>query len=406
MTDLSRHAGPGYTAVIASRGVTLFADRAASFLIPVFIFLKTGDVTLSGLALAIEWAPRVLSLPITGAFVESFVIRRQLVVLDVVRAVLAASLPLLSSVYALMVAGGLLSLLNGYAMLLGETTLARVVAPPGMPAAQARMQIAAQLAQTVGPVLAGFALPHLGFALTAVAIGGLFLIGAVSIWAATAPLAALRKPAAPVSLSTVPGNLAAGIRAVTSRPALVRLLFLTTLVNLVGGLALASLPALVTDHFGASATAVGTIMGAASLASLVCALAVTYGLRRSTLAVPIAVAGIGLLGSAYWMAGADSLLGFAAAFTLWSAAVTVFMIWMRTRRLQLLGGESVGAALGVFVAAIVAATPLAGAILAVFGNRFAPQRILFALAVIGMVGSAVLLAVDRRAGQRTRQEVS
>jgi Major Facilitator Superfamily len=405
LIDVRRHVAPGYTSIIASRGVTLFAERALEFLLPVVIYLKTGQVTLSGLALAIEWSPRVLSLPVTGALVDSFAVRRQLLCIDLVRVAAAVSLPLLGSVYALMVAGGLLSLCNGYAMLLGETALARVVAGPAMPGAQAQMQIAAQLSQTIGPVLAGLALPRIGFAPSCLALGALMLTGAVSTATATAALPALRAAGTWVSLSTVPSNLLAGLRAVTGKPALVRLILLTAFVNLVAGLALASLPALVTDRFGGSATAVGTVLGVASLASVVCAVAATYLVRRVRLTHIAGTAGICLAGSAYWMAGARSLLGFAAAFAVWSAAVTVFVIWMRTRRLHLLGRESVGSGLGVFVAAILFATPLSGAILAVFGGVFTPQQILFALAVVATAGAAILLALDLRAGRRVRQEV-
>jgi predicted MFS family arabinose efflux permease len=370
------------------------------FALPVFIYLKTGDVTMSGLALAIEWAPRVLSLPAAGALVESFTIRRQLINIDLVRAGLAMSLPLLHSPYALMVAGGVLSLCNGYAMLLAETALARAVPAATMPAAQGRMQVAAQLSQTVGPFLAGLALPRLGFGATCLAIGSLFVVGAVSIGVVTAAMPVLRAAGTRTSLRNVPGNLLAGVRAVVRRPALVRLILLTALVNLVGGLALAALPALVTHDFRAGTTAVGVVLGAASLASVVSAVAATFVLRRTPLRRIAAGAGVCLAGAAFWMAGADHLLGFAAAFALWSAAVTVFVIWMRTRRLELLGGESVGSALGVFVAAILFATPLSGGILAVLGDRLTPQQLLFALAVLATVGGVILLAIDRRAARR------
>lgn len=406
MTDASRHAGTGYTSFIASRGVALFAERALEFLLPVFIYLKTGQVTLSGLALAIEWSPRVLSLPVTGALVDSFAVRPQLIALDVVRATLAASLPLLSSVYALMAAGGLLSLCNGYAMLLGETVLARVVHSGAMAGAQAQMQIAAQLSQTVGPVLAGFALPRLGFAGSCAIIGGTLLTGAVSVGVVTAGMPAVRVPGKRLSLSTVPGNLAAGVRAVTRRPALVRLILITTFVNLVGGLVLASLPALVTHQLGGNATSLGAIMGVASLTSLTCAVLATRLVRRVRLALLAGTAGVFLVGSAFWMAGATTLLALAAAFAVWSAALTVFVVWMRTRRLHLLGGESVGSGLGVFVAAILFATPVSGAILAVFGGHFSPQQILFALTAIGTVGGSVLLLLDHRANRPVRAEVA
>lgn len=394
------------TAIVASRGLTLLADRMASFVIPMLIYLETGNVSLSGLALAIEWAPRVISLPFTGVLVDALTVRRQLIGVDVIRALMILSLALYDSVPVLMVGGGLLSLCNGYAMLLGETTLARVVEPRAMPSAQARMQTAVQLSQTVAPVLGGAALALFGFGLSSVAICVLFLAGGGWISVLTARLPAVAVRGGRLATAALAGDLAAGLRAVFTRPALVRLILLTTFVNLIGGLALASLPALVTDEFGGTAATAGTVLGVASLASLGCAIMSTYLVRRVRLEVLAMMAGACLLGSAYAMAGAGGLTGFAAGFAVWSASVTVFMIWMRTRRLALLGGGAVGVALGVFIAAILAATPLSGVILAALGGQFSPQQLLFALTVMGMIGGATILTWEVRASRRPGQEVA
>lgn len=375
---------------VASRFVTLLADHVVMFLVPVVLYLRTRSVAFSGAAFFLEWLPRVVSLPVAGAIVDARPLRRQLTVVDGGRALLAIALLAVGPPVALALLGGVLSVLNGYAMLLGEAVLARSALGPSMAAAQGRMQVAVQLAQVLGPALGAVAFQAWGFGPACVVGGALFAGGAVTTRVLTGALH-VDGVARPLNLTAIRRRIASGLSLTFGLAAVRRLAALTFAINLVSGLALAMVPAVVTDVFDEGTGWVGVTMSAASAASLAAAAATTAAARRGRLEDLTRVAGAVMLVAAFAMVGAPTMASFAIAYAAWMAGLTVYVVWMRTRRLTLLPKDCAGAALGVFVAVILAAVPISGLELSLLGDAVGPRSLLLGTVVACLVAAAVFV---------------
>lgn len=389
MNPAAERENPGTTAravqrMIAARFLGLLADQMSTYLIPVVIYATTGSVGLSGLAFAVQWLPRVVALPVLGVLVDRFPIGRQFLVNDLARAGVLLVVAVVAEPVSLMAASAVMTLLNGHAVIATETVLTRCVPSRLMPDAQARVQVAQQLSFTAGPALGGALLVWPGLS------GGVVLISGVLVVAAVATSAALRS--LEVRRGAVTGsplrNLVDGARVVLGSKPLLSLVSLTIVVNLVAGLALGALPVIVVGDFDAAPSMTGLVAGAASVMSLVAALLTKRLLRRTSIGTVVAGAGAALVASGPAMALAPNLAVFTAAYVLWTAGVTVFTIWLRTRRLDHLPPDAVGGALGFFVAAVLAATPIAGVLLAVFGTASGAQHLMLI-----MCGVSAVLAV-------------
>jgi hypothetical protein len=380
---------PGTTAravqrLIAARFLGLLADQMSTYLIPVVIYATTGSVQLSGLAFAVQWLPRVMALPVLGVLVDRFPIRRQFLVNDLARAGVLLVVAVVAEPVALMAASAVMTLLNGHAVIATETVLARCVPSPLMPDAQSRVQVAQQLSFTAGPALGGALLLWPGLSGGVVLIAGVLVVAAVATFAALRSLEVRRSPVAGSPLR----NLVDGARVVLGSKPLMSLVSLTVIVNLVAGLALGALPVIVVGDFDAAPSMTGVVAGAASVMSLVAALLTKRLLRRTSIGTVVAGAGVALVASGPAMALAPTLVVFTVAYVLWTAGVTVFTIWLRTRRLDYLPADAVGGALGFFVAAVLAATPVAGVLLSLFGTALGAQHLMLI-----MCGVSAVLAV-------------
>jgi len=373
----------------------LLCDMASAFLLPVAVFVATGTATLAGVAFVVQWAPRVLLTPLLGVFVDRFAARSQFLVADIGRAGVLAVLAWSPTPGALIASSAALTLLNGHASLLVESVLAHGVRRADMGRAQSLQQFSLQAATVTGPAIGGWALEWADLTPTLATVAVFFGLTAVGT---TAVLRGVGRGRATERVP--PGEvrrLARGMRALIANHRLGVLMLVTVVVNLVGGLALAALPVVVIETFDRSAGAVGTLAGAAALLSLVAAATVSALARRSDVGRLVVPAFVLLAGSAALMVVAPALVAFGIGYGLWSAGITVFMVWMRTRRLELIDPEDVGVTLGLFVAAILAAIPVAGLLLALFGDAVAPQTLILGTAIF----SAVVLVWLLRAWRAT-----
>jgi MFS family permease len=272
-----------------------------------------------GLVNAARWLPYLVLGLVIGALVERRRRRPLLVASDLGRGVLLLAVPALALVgrldlaalAAIMVAFGTLSLVGDTAF---QSFLPRLVPPPLLTAANARLDQSGAVAQTSGPALGGGLVSLVG-------APGAILVDAVSYLASgflLLTLPATEPPGRRISLREVPADVVEGVRWIYRHPVL-RPLALGThgwfLCSAVTGAVLAPF-ALDTLHLGA--TGFGLVVAVAGVGGLAGALVATrlerrfgagpviIGCRAAT-AVSWAIAAVGPGWAA--LAGAQLLLG-------------------------------------------------------------------------------------------------
>lgn len=381
------------TAFIAARGTAILGDQLVTFFVPVAVFAATRSVSISGLAFLIQWLPRIISMPLSGVLVDRFPQRRQLVVVDAVRAVVLLIAALSGSVPVMVIASGVATLCNGHSTVAVETLLGREVRQDQYTRMQSRFQAVQQLMTILGPTLGGLLLligsPWIGLT----CIAGVFLLAA--IWTG------LGFRTMGVQTFTVPGEpfsqqLRTGFTTVRRLPAVVLLIGITIAVNLTGSFALAALPSILIGSLDQPESIVAIVSAGATILSLIAALIAGKITRTRKVEILVPLMAILLIASAATMPFASELALMAVAYAFWSAGVTVFAIWMRTWRVRLIPSERLGAALGVFSSLILVTAPIAGVVLSAAGPAIGPQPSLGLLSIISAVVVVPLFIAFKR----------
>jgi len=360
----------------ALRVVGSLANQMLQFLVPIMVFMLSGSVVWAGLALVVEWVPRLGSLIVAGPLVDRFGVRLVYVTSDVLRLTAAGSAVLLTSlsetsglfglIMLALVAGGCFE----QSFVAGEKAV-RILAPPAtMHRAQSVLGGIDQATLLVAPIVGG-AMLMLGTTLT--------ILFPTVLFAASVALA-LRLPKfgrqssdAELIASTIsepaPGSI--GIRGLAGRflisarwvfgNAILRdVVLMTMLINLMVGMIMVVAPILLLREYGLEGSYLGVIYTVAALASL---LSVTM--------VPFLVGRIGLLrlggGSAIASCAVFALAGVAPHFVVFAAMVIAFMavesvftVFIRTVRAQVVPANDFGSVVGVILLLNFLPIPLAG----------------------------------------------
>ena len=103
------------TAFLIIRFLSLLCEQIILYLVPLIIYIKTRDVTLSGIAFFIEWTPRVILLPFLGFLIDRFNLKYQLISVECIRIILSFSIFFVSDHYLLVVTiAGFLALVSAH----------------------------------------------------------------------------------------------------------------------------------------------------------------------------------------------------------------------------------------------------------------------------------------------------
>ena len=352
------------------RSTDALAGAVLAYAVPLIVLQLTGSAALTGTAFGIEWLPRILAIlgagplidrytPQTSAF-SAAVLRTAATAATLLALVLGAGAP---AVLAYAVIGGILTQAGTLATESLTSEASRKAGPDGHKV-QATATAIDQIAQLVGPVLAGLLLwcsPVI--LLTAVA-------GLCAITALQALLLAEAHPRPRLRLVTdepapsLPRQLAAGTRTVARTPALALLITGLASGNLVSGVLLVATPILTQQRFHHLAEASTGIWTASALASLA-----VVALARRT----IAHNGLFRTGAVAAACASTAALaaGAAPTFPLYAAAVTTMMaaegalaVVLRTGRARLIPAAGFSSTLAATIAMTTLPLPVAGTLVA------------------------------------------
>lgn len=323
----------GFRALFLGDCASQAGTELGAFAVPVLAVtaLGAGPREMGWLTAAESAAFLVVGLP-AGAWVDRWTKRRVLVVADLIRAALLATIPLawaldaltLAQLYAVALAVGVCTVFFDVAY---QSVLPALVGPEELVPANARLQAVASTAQVAGPALGGGLLRWVP-APTLIGLDALsFLASAAAISRireSTGP--APREPGAP--RLRVRDDVRVGLRFVMGHPLLRRIVATTALCNLFGAGLVALTPLLLLRELGLSAQVMGLIYTVGAAGGLLAALASSAVARRLGAGPTLVVStSVGIVGVAcYPLSAALTSRTLAVALLLAAGVVVAFSI--------------------------------------------------------------------------------
>lgn len=383
------------------RAVGSLANMILQFAVPVLVYQTTRSVAWSGIALVVEWVPRLVSLPLAGVLVDRFRVRRVYVVSDAVRgtaagivAVATAVAPEAAQIAALIGLALVAGACYEQTFVAGEKAVRLLVPLADMDRAQSVLGGIDQACTLAGPAM-GAVLLLAGSSATVAVIAALFGVSLALAWGIrelTEAEVRLTRPAPDeggdaFTLRTMAAQLAASGRFTLGDPILRTVILVTFGVNLMGGLILAGAPAIVERTYDGSASSLGVVYTAAGLASILF-LAVTAAAMRRFGTLRVGTASALVTCAAFAASGlAPGLLLFGAMVVLMFAAQSTFTVFIRVVRAHLIPPREFASVVSVILLLNFTALPVAGLLLTISGS------VLPVAQLVQVSGVVVLLVV-------------
>ena len=375
------------------RFLSLSADFMIQFAIPIVVYKMTGSIVYSGLSFFLEWLPRILLVPLLGGLADSYQNQKQFVVIDTVRIALLVAIGATGSLVALIILLSFFSILNGYAYLVVERTVSCLTGASRSGITQARTQSADNIGQVVGPAIAGGVLSYFDFNVVAVTGTAMLAVGMFLVRRMNIPEVVVRRHKAG---SRSPEERFVALKIMMRSPKLIRIIVLAMMINLVEGIMIVLLPAIMIANFGKMPWGIGLLVGAATGFSAVALYAMSFFLKYFKLHWLAISSGVLMIASAVSLGMTRDLSIFAASFITFIVGRTVFTVYMRTERLKEIPKEHIGKSIALMISMILLPMPLAGAMATLFGNFFVSQNIILLLSMVAILTTVV--GVSRQVG--------
>ncbi|MFE6182985.1 MFS transporter [Streptomyces sp. NPDC056465] len=401
-TSLSRLTTPVHR-YYALRAVGWTTDQLIQFLLPVLAYQATGELSWSGIVLAAQWVPRLLSLPAAGLLADRFPEQRIYWVNDLVRVALGAVATVLAVVledraFAVVIVFALLAgVCCEQVLVAGEKLAGALVAPEDMHRAQSVLSGIEQGTLLLAPVIGGALLLTGPLPIVAV-VAGLFGVSLLlSIGLPRGPHKGGPRPAPSEGSAgrRLLRDSATGIRNVVRIPVLRTIVLATMCINVMLGLIQGAAPALA-DRYGRSEGALGLVYSVAGLVAMVTLTAAPRLIRRFGF-LGVAAASAVVQGVVFIALGPTTgFFFFAALVAVFMAGDSVFSVVIRTLRLRVVASEEFGRTVAAVSLLNFLSLPLAGGLLAVAGHAV-PLVVLIPVAgAAALAGLTVLMARLKR----------
>jgi MFS family permease len=258
-----------------AQSVSSLGGAFTAFALPLLVYQRTGSAGGLALSTAVGFLPYLLFGLVVGAWVDRADRKRLMVAVELLRALLVASVPLLSWagalglwwIYAVQFASAVLAIIYNAA---DVAALPALVRPDALVAANGRLLGSMSAMGIVGPLLAGW-LSSL------VALPALLAVDALSFLASALLLALIRtsfNQGQPRPAASLRRDIAEGLRFVWRSPPLRAVSLLLLCLNLFGPTARTQLVLFAARRLGADSVGLGWLYAAGSAGVVVCSLLV------------------------------------------------------------------------------------------------------------------------------------
>ncbi|MHB9857209.1 MFS transporter [Streptomyces sp. YIM S03343] len=347
--------------VYAPRAADAFAFAMSTYSMPMLVLATTASASLTGLAFALEWIPRVAAFGLAGDLVE----RRGAAIVGFLASFARGVLTAAGCVALLMLPRGTAQTLTVLALAAATGALSQFSFVAGEAVGGVVSHRAAGRAHRVQSVLIGvdqsatLAGPALGGVL--LLSGGAPMLAALSALSFLAAALALHTPPTPLRGRGRPGGgLKSGWRTLRSLPALRLMVAGLAVSNLALALLQSAAPVLVTERFGRSSAAVGTLWSAAAAATLLAITVCRFALSRWGLWAVGAVCSSVASAACLALAQAPTYAAYAVLVALFMAADGGLTVVLRTLRARLVPPAVFGSTLSLTILLLLLPFPVAG----------------------------------------------
>ncbi|MFK4149122.1 MFS transporter [Streptomyces sp. NPDC004065] len=355
--------------VYTPRACDALAYSMTTYAMPLLVLATTGSASLTGLAFALEWAPRVAAFAVAGALVDRSGAAIVCFLASLARALLVAGAgcvlvvlpPGTAETVTVMALAATSGALTQFSFIANEAVGVIVSRRADGRTHQVQSVLIGidQTATLVGPALGGALLLTGPTRMLACLSVLSFLSAALALQTPPTPLRAARR------LGPAPGGgLRQGWRTLRSLPSLRRLVAGLACSNLMLGLLQSASPVLVEHRFGRSAAAAGALWSIAAAATLVAVACCRAGLDRLGLwglgAISATVAAAACLA----VPSVPSYAGYVALLALFMAADGGLTVVLRTLRSQVIPAAAFGTTLSLSILLLLLPFPAAGVLLA------------------------------------------
>ncbi|MFG2279404.1 MFS transporter [Streptomyces asoensis] len=355
--------------IYGPRAGDALAFSMSTYAMPLLVLTITNSASLTGLAFALEWTPRIAAFVLAGNVVD----RRGAAIVGFLSslgrafvvagcAVILTMLPRgTTQTSALLVLVALTGVLSQFGFVANEAVGAVVVRrgearPAGIQAVLVGID---QTATVIGPLLAGFL----------ILAGPGWMLGCLSVVSLSAAVLALQTPPTPLRVTSKgraggAGGLRTGLRTLARLPALGWLVGGLTCSNLALGLLQSASPVIVVETFGRSPASVGTMWSVAAVATLLAITCCRMVLSRFGLwaagVMSAALASVACLG----VPQASSFLSYTILVALFMAGDGGLTVVLRTVRSMVVPYTALGATLSLTMLILLLPFPVAGVLVA------------------------------------------
>ncbi|MEV5012523.1 MFS transporter [Streptomyces sp. NPDC055692] len=368
-----RHAalptGSLFRRVYTPRACDALAYSMATYAMPLVVLATTGSASLTGLAFALEWIPRVAAFGIAGTLVDRSGAAIVCFIASLARALLVAGAaavlvvlpPGTAETVTVMALAAVTGALTQFSFIANEAVGAVVSRQTQGQTHKVQSVLIGidQTATLIGPALGGVLL------LT----GPTRMLACLSVLSFASAALALQTPPTPLRTArrggpAPGGGLRDGWQTLRSLPSLRRLVAGLACSNLTLGLLQSASPILVEDRFGHSPAAAGALWSIAAAATLVAVACCRAGLDR------LGLWGVGVISATIAAAAclavpqAPSYTGYVTLIALFMAADGGLTIVLRTLRSQVIPPAAFGTTLSLTILLLLLPFPLAGILLA------------------------------------------
>ncbi|MGW2234006.1 MFS transporter [Streptomyces sp. NPDC001759] len=400
-----RHAaippGSHFRRIYAPRASDALAFSMSTYAMPLLVLTITSSASLTGLAFALEWTPRIAAFVLAGNVVD----RRGAAIVCFLSSLGRAMVVAASAVALMMLPRGttetvvilVLAAVTGTLSQFGfvaNEAVGAVVTRRGEARPHGTQAVLVGIDQTatvIGPLLAGFLLLY----------GPGWMLACLSAVSLLAAVLGLQTPPTPLRAASPDGagkvgGLRAGLRTLLRLPALGWLVGGLTCSNLALGLLQSASPVIVVETFNRSSVSVGTMWSAAAVASLLAITCCRLVLSRLDLW------SVGVV-SATLASAACLGLPLAPSYISYTILVAIFMagdggltVVLRTVRSLIIPSTALGATLSLTMLILLLPFPAAGVLVALTPPAHL-GRVLLVCAVLQAVALGVTFIRLRRA---------
>ncbi len=398
---------------LAVRFISALGDQILLFAVPLLVYKITGSIALSGLAFFIEWVPRLISLPLAGAFSDKLGGIHVYLFSDGMRAMICSiafmlmlSFPqhafliisLLMGACAFFYAQSFISLEASIPILVGKENVAH---------AQSLLQGIEQSALIFGPLLSSLLLLIIPIKTLLLFAGACFLCSFIGIFLIKKHNQTLHTLLSKKSTKTpLLEDMKRGWLIFFKNKKLVLLSLSTIMINLIWGLCLSTTAALITGFYHLDVEIYGFFQTSAGIIVVILSLALSFIIKRfSTFSIGISAYFLMVLGGLLIALGLSmhSIYFFAVGFMMVMSFDSAFNVYIRSERVHLIPEQDLGKTIGVIVLVNQLSLPLAGLLVSTLSKTLG-MPLLFTLVSLLALGFIIIIFEKLRPAEITLVE--